>query len=456
MSRARAILSLAWPVLVGQWAALSYMLLDTIMTGHASPTDLAAVGLGNSIYISSYIGLMGVLMSLNPVIAHYFGAQHQEDIGRVWCQGNWLALMLAVLGIAAISMPDVWLVMSKVEPPVRAAVGDYLVAIAFALPAALLFRVMYAFNTAVSRPKLIMAINLGGMVLKLPLNYVLIYGKLGLPALGSTGCGIATAIVMWTSCAAGWWIMRRDPFYQRFAIRFDWPRWSQQKELLRLGVPIGLTNAVEVTSFTFMALLAARLGTAVSAGHQISSNLAALCFMPPLALAVATSTLVAQALGAHNPVEARRYALTGLRLGLAEGLALALTVWLGRETLIGWYTSDPGVATVAMTLLPLVALFHIFDSLQVLAGFSLRSYKRTLAPLLIYSIGLWGLGLVGGYWIAFQPIFNDTGLGARGLWLAASGALGIAALTLIAYLGIVSRREVFTVHNERPDPLLLS
>jgi len=235
--------------------------------------------------------------------------------------------------------------------------------------------------------------------------------------------------------------MRRDPFYARFAFRFDTPRWSRLKELLHLGVPIGLTNAVEVTSFTFMALLAARLGTAVSGGHQITSNLAALCFMPPLALAVATSTLVAQSLGARDPVEARRFALTGLRLGLIEGLTLALAVWLGRETIVGWYTSDPGVTTVALALIPLLAIFHVFDAQQVIAGFALRSYKRTLAPLLIYSIALWGLGLVGGFWIAFHPVLGPEGLGAPGLWLAASVALGIAASTLIAYLAIISRRE---------------
>ena len=439
MKIARQILALAWPVLIGQWAALAYGLLDTMMTGHASPVELAAVALGNSIYVSSYIGLMGVLMALNPVIAHHYGAGRHASIGTVWVQGTWLALFLTVVGEVTLAFPDVWLVMSEVEPAVRAAVGGYLQAIACALPAALIFRVMYAFNNAVSRPKLIMLINLGGLLLKLPLNYLLIYGKFGLPELGAAGCGIATAIVMWVSCALGWWATRRDPFYARFTIRFDWPRWTVQKELLRLGVPIGLTNAVEVTSFTFMALLAARLGTEVTGGHQITSNLAALCFMPPLALAVATSTLVAQALGAKDPVQARRCALTGLRLGLIEGLTLSTLIWFGREHIVRWYTSDPTVAGVALTLLPLLAIFHIFDSQQVLAGFSLRSYKRTLAPLLIYSLALWGLGLVGGYWIAFHPVLGDTPLGARGLWGAASVALGIAASTLIAYLAIVSR-----------------
>ena len=450
MSLARRILSLAWPVLIGQWAALAYGVLDTVMTGHASPTDLAAVGLGSAIYVSSFIGLMGVLMALNPVIAHHYGAQHYEAIGQTWMQGVWLSCALSVLGVTALGFPDLWLMMSEVTPAVRQGVGSYLQAIAVALPAALLFRSMYAFNTAVSRPKLIMLINLLGLVCKAPLNYVLIYGKFGLPALGATGCGIATAIVMWMSVGIGFLIMRRDPFYQRFGIRFDWPKWSRQKELLRLGVPIGVSNMIEVTSFTFMALLVARLGTQVSGGHQITANLAALCFMAPLSLAIATSTLVAQALGSKDAALARRTAFTGVRLGMAGAALTSALIWFGRDTIIGWYTSDAQVAAVFAGLIPFLVLFQMFDAQQVIAGFALRAYKRTLAPLIIYTIALWGMGLCGGYWIAFHSFADHAPLGASGLWLAAGCSLAVAALTLLAYLGRVSRTSIVQTSTRIP------
>ena len=293
MSLTRRLLTLAWPVLIGHWAAVSFGVVDTAMTGHASAQDLAAVALGAAIYMSVFVGLAGVIMALNPIIAHHYGANADEEIGKTWFQGVWLAVWMSGVGFIALAFPDVWLVMSDVTPEVRRGLGAYLHAVSFALPAGLLFRSMYAFNTAVSRPKVVMAINLLGLALKVLLNYVLIYGKLGLPAYGAAGCGMATAIVLWLSCAAGYWVMRRDAFYARFNIRFDWPIWRSQKALLRLGVPMGLSHIVEVTSFTFMALLAARLGTQTTGGHQITANLAALCFMMPLSLAVATSTLTA-------------------------------------------------------------------------------------------------------------------------------------------------------------------
>ena len=439
MKLARRIASLAWPVLIGQWAALAYGVLDTAMAGHASPRDLAAVALGASIYTSAFVGLMGVLMALNPVIAHHFGARRDAAIGRAWFQGIWLSFALTALGVTLLGFPDVWLVMSNVDPEVRDGVSGYLRAIAFALPAALIFRSMYAFNTAVSRPKLIMLINLIGLALKAPLNYVLIYGKFGFPELGATGCGVATAIVMWLIIAVGGFIMVRDPFYRRFEIRFSWPRWADQKELLRLGIPIGLSHLIEVTSFTFMALLAARLGTSVTGGHQITSNLAALSFMMPMSIAVATSTLVAQALGADDRALARRIAYAGWRLALCGACLVSSVVYFGRTTIVGWYTSDASVAAVAMTLLPVLAVFHLFDAQQAVAGFVLRAYKRTLAPLLTYAVALWGLGLLGGYWIAFHPVLNDTGLGARGLWLAASLSLALAGIVLFLYLAKVSK-----------------
>lgn len=420
---------------------MGFGVIDTIMTGHASPQDLAAMALGAAIYTTVFVGLMGVIMALNPVIAHHFGGKRDAEIGKSWFQGVWLSVWLTFVGIAVLSFPDAWLFMSKVEPDVGLRVGGYLSALAFALPAALLFRTMYAFNTAVSRPKLVMMINLIGLACKLPLNYVLIYGKFGLPALGATGCGVATAIVMWGSCLIGYAVMRRDPFYERFMLRFDWPRWPAQKELLRLGVPMGLAYMIEVTSFTFMALLVARLGTQMVGGHQIASNVAVFCYMVPLALSIATSTLTAQALGAGDRALARRTTLTGLRLALLTSGTLAAFIWGASDWIVHAYTSDAIVAGVALSLIPYLACFHVFDALQCVASFSLRAYKRAVVPLITYVLALWGIGLGGGYWVAFHPVINDQALGARGLWLGSTISLAFAAAVLLTWFAIISRQK---------------
>jgi multidrug resistance protein, MATE family len=183
----------------------------------------------------------------------------------------------------------------------------------------------------------------------------------------------------------------------------------------------------EVTSFTFMAVLIARLGTIAVAGHQIVANLAAILFMVPLALGIATSVLVAQSLGAGDARVARRAALRGIRLTLAIAAAAATVIWLARGPIVGWYTTDGAVAALALSLIGLAAIFHLFDAAQGVAGFILRGYKNTFWPMVIYGVALWGIGLGGGYWIALHVTPFGPPRGVDGFWEAATVALVITA-----------------------------
>jgi MATE family multidrug resistance protein len=438
----RRILAQAWPVLIGQWALIAFGVTDTIMVGHSSPQDLAAMALGASIYGSVFVGLMGVVLALTPIIGQHYGGRRHEAIGRTYMQGLWLALWLTVVGTVAMGFPDVWLVMSAVDANVAARVADYLHALTFALPAALIFRTVYALNVAVSRPKVTMSINLIGLAIKVPLTYVLVYGRFGMPAMGAAGCGYATAAVMWSACILAILALSRDSFYKTFRIRFDWPRWPHQRELLRLGIPTGLSYIVEVTSFTFMTLLVAGLGTSVTGGHQVVANIAAVCYMLPLALSVATSAIVAQAIGADDAIGARRATRAGLRLAIVVALFVATTLWFGREWIVGFYTDDDAVRRVALSLVGFVVLFHCFDALQGICSFVLRAYKHAIAPMLVYAVSLWGVGLVGGWWIAFHPVFGYAPLGARGLWGAATLSLGLAAVFLLGWMLRISRQPL--------------
>ena len=438
----RRIVGQAWPVLIGQWASIGFGVADTVMVGHSSAQDLAAMALGSSIYASVFVGLMGVVIALTPIIAQHYGGKRLEAIGATYMQGLWLALWLTLVGDLAMGFPDVWLVMSSVDESVTTRVASYLHALMYALPAALVFRTVYALNVAVSRPKVTMAINLAGLALKVPLNYVLVYGKVGLPAMGAAGCGYATAIVMWASCGLALVALSRDGFYRQFTIRFAWPRWIHQRELLKLGIPTGLSYIVEVTSFTFMTLLVAGLGTTVTGGHQIVANLAALCFMLPLSLSVATSALVAQAIGSDDAVAARRTTRAGLRLSIGVALVVSCALWFARGTVVGLYTDDPQVRSVALSLIGFVAVFHSFDAIQGMSGFVLRAYKHAVAPMLVYTVSLWGIGLCGGWWIAFHPVIGGVPQGARGLWAAATFSLGLAAGVLLLWMLHISRQPL--------------
>jgi len=435
-SISKRIFSQAWPVLVSQWAGMAFAVMDTTMTGHASATDLAAMGLAVSVYITVFVGLMGVLHALIPILAQHFGAGRLRDVGGMWGQGIWLSLMLSALGAVAMLFPDLWLSLSgELEPAVRAKVDGYLRALALALPAALAFRTIYALANAVSRPKIVMLINLGAIGIKFVCNSVLIYGLVGLPALGATGAGLSTAITSWATLAAGLWVLRHDPHFRRFHPRIERVRWADIKELLRLGLPMGGSYLVEVCAFTFMALIVAREGTQVIGGQQIVSNLTALSYMMPMSLGVAGAALTAQAIGAGDHALARRTGQAAVSLGVGGALLTALVLYLGRVPIAQAYTSDAGVAAVAIALLPIVPIFHCCDAMQCMVSYLLRAYKVAFVPLLLQTVSLGVVGLLGGWWLGFGP-GRSLWPGLRAALLPAQAPIGAATMWVMAGVGL--------------------
>jgi MATE family multidrug resistance protein len=428
----RGILFQARPIFVGQVAVMLYGVVDTVLTGHASATDLAAMGLGTGVYSSVFVSLLGAINALNPIIAQHHGARRHVAIGASYVQGLWLALLLSTGGGLFLAFPEAWLAWIHAPPAVEVLVTRYLRVLSLALPASLMFRAISALNIAVARPQVVMRMQVVGLALKVLLSYVLIFGELGLPRLGAVGGALASVMVFWALLAAGWAHTRLDPFYRRFEIHWIGPRWTVLRELIRLGIPMGLSYALEATSFTFITLLVARLGTSVMGGHQIVANLAALCFMVPLSLAVATATLTAHAIGAEDGPQAQRTAAAGIRIAVIVSASLALAVWTLRSLIVRLYTNDAAVAAVALTLIPYLAVFHVFDALQTAVGFVLRAHKRAVAPTVIYALTLWGVGLVGGYRLAFRGLWGSP-WGVTGMWLMQSVGLGLAGLLLLAF-----------------------
>ena len=419
---------------------MAFAVVDTVLTGHASSVDLATMGLGLSVYSTVFVALMGATAALNPIVAQHFGGARLAAIGATYTQGLWMALFMSLVGMLPLLFGSFWLPWLHAPTEVEAQVARYLRVLALALPGALMFRAIYAVNTAVSRPHVVMALQLTGLALKVCLSYLLILGGLGLPRMGAVGGAIASLVVFWALFLMGFGYMRRSPFYRCFAVQWAWPRWSAQREILRLGIPMSLSYALEATSFTAITLLAARLGTTVMGGHQVVANLASLCFMLPLSLSVATATLTAQAIGAGEPRRARETALIGMRIGALVAAVTVLMVWTLRGGIVRLYSRDPAVAATALTLIPYLAAFHFFDALQTVASFVLRAYKRAIAPTVIHAAALWGVGVVGGYLVAFGGLWGPP-WGIAGMWLMQSIALALAALLLVGfYVGLPQSR----------------
>ena len=445
---ARRIGELAWPVFIGQLSVVAFSTVDTVLLGRHSAADLAALAVGAAAYITVFIGLMGAVLAVGPIVGQLYGAGRLHDAGRQLHQAVWVALGLSVLGSAALLFPAPFLALAQLAPTDEERVRTYLRVLAFSLPASLLFASYRGFNTAVSRPKAVMALQLCGLAAKIPLSMLLIGGvpALGLRPLGVVGCALATAIVMWLQALLAWQVLRRDAFYAPFALRgrgLDAPDrralWAQ----LRLGVPMGISILIDVSGFSLMAVFIARTGTTAVAGHQIAANLVSMLFMLPLAVANATSVLVAQSVGARDLPHARRLGWHGMQLGMGVAVLLGASVYLGRGTIVRLYTQDAAVVASALPLLAWVAMFHAADAGQSLASFVLRAYRIATVPMFVFAASLWGVGLGGGYLLAFDVTGHTPPAlrGAPGYWAASTAGLMLAALTLTAFLAWVLHRQ---------------
>jgi len=435
----RRIVPLAWPVFVGQVAVLAFATVDTFLLARYSAIDLAALAVGAAIYVSVFVGLMGVVLAVSPIVGQLFGAGDLHKAGRQLHQAAWLAIFLAVLGDLILLFPAPLLSIAHAGAEVESRVRDYLDALAVALPPALLFTAYRGFNTAVSRPKAVMSLQVAGLLFKIPLSAVLVWGVGPIPSLGTLGCGIATAIVMWLQCAAGLWLLHRDEFYDQFGLRhgkLERPHWPDLRALLRLGVPMGSSIAIEVTGFTFMAIFIARLGPTTVAGHELAINLVSMMFMMPMAIGSAAGTLVAQAIGARDHEDARRVAGHSMELGLAVAAVMGGACFLFREQVLRLYTHDAGILAAALPLLLWVWIFHTADAAQTVAANVLRAYHIATAPVVIYALAIWGVGIGGGYTLAFSGAawVPDSLRGASGFWSAATAGLVLAALGLSLFM----------------------
>jgi MATE family multidrug resistance protein len=430
-----ALLKLAGPLLIGQLAVIAFGVLDTAMTARYSADDLAALAMASAIFISIYVGLTGVVSALAPIAGQLFGAKRYSEIGEEVRQATWLALGLTILGCFILLNADYLLEISRISPDIEDKAKLYLSILALGLPASMGMRVLMALHNAVSRPTVITVVQLIGLALKLPLNLLFIYGGLGIAGMGGPGCAVATVIINWSWLFMTLGFVLFDRFYRPFKIfeRFSMPDWHRIWTLLKLGAPIGFSYLIEVTSFTFMSLFIARLGTTALAGHQIVANMGTVIYMVPLSLSIATMTLVSQSIGANKPERAEEIGWSSVFFTSALCITIGIAVWVFRLQLLDLYDPPEAVKVFSVPLFLFIAFYQIFDALQVTAAFILRAYRIAFWPMLIYAGSLWGVGLGGGYLMGFNVLGNTPTIlqGANGFWAGNSISLGLAACLLL-------------------------
>ncbi len=427
----RTLSILGGPILIAQLAQMANGVIDTIMAGHASAEDLAAVGIGSSLWMPLFLFFMGMLGALQPIISGYNGAREVEKIMPATWQGLYLAAAGSVIMILLLTHVHPVLAILNLEANTARITQGYLNAFAWGIPALLLMTALRGLTDGLGHTRVIMAFSVISTLINLPMNYIFIYGKLGLPAMGGIGCGWATSISNGVAAAALLVYLNRSRVYRQFHLIADWvrPDPSGLRYILGIGVPIGFTIFVEASLFSVIALFLAPLGPVVVAGHQIALNVVSLLFMLPLSIGMALTLRVSFLIGARAPATARLISRSSLILAAATALVFAILLFVFSREIAALYTSDTKVQAVTVRLLMFAALFQIADVIQVTCISALRGYKDTRIPMFIMLFSFWGVGLPLGYLLTFTDWLVPA-MGAAGFWAGLTGGLASASILL--------------------------
>jgi multidrug resistance protein, MATE family len=435
-----ATLALAAPLAAANLAQMAMGVTNTVMVARLGVMPLAAVGLGGMFYFTVGVMLQGILFAVAPLAAHALGARDRRAAGRIAGAGLALAALFAVPFIAGLTSLDRLLQALGYEAGLAAEIGRYLRALAWGAPAFLGFGVLQSLIAATSRTRPIMAVVLICVAGNAVLNWMLIFGHLGAPALGVTGSGYASSVNQWLMLAGlalcinimpglGGLHMLRGTFV---AGR------TEIGNILRLGLPIGGIRGLEAGVFLAASILIGLLGAAALGAHQLVINCASISFMVPLGLGQAATVRVAYELGAGRSVAARRAGFVALALGIGFMGGAAVVLWTFPQAIIAAYVdianpANRALVQIARRLIAIAAMFQVFDGMQVIAVGALRGYRDTFVPMLIAAFGYWGAGFAGGWILAFP-----LGYGAVGVWWGLALGLAVVAVLLTLRLHLIA------------------
>jgi len=424
----KKLMRLGGPLIINNLSVAGMQFADAVMAGSLGAKELAAVAVGGSVWFVFFTLCLGILMAIAPIVARHFGAGKYNLIGRYTRQGIYLAVLMGVpLVIFGQYAAAPILEFFGIDPDFRGLAGGYLSAIMFGAPGIFVFLALRFTTEGSGLMRPIMFTSVFSLVCNVFLNYVLMFGHFGAPALGAIGCGYASAITMWIVMFTLGGYMMLSESYRPFHIfsKVAPLRLSVFKEIIWLGVPIAVTITAEAGLFSAVSILIGTRGTEITAAHQIAISFSSTTFMIPLALSAATTVLVGQSIGAGKFHEARIGGLVGITLCAGFMTVSALFLLTFRDAVVGLYTNDAAVTGIAISLLLMAALFQIADGIQIGAAGALRGYKDTAVPMAINMFAFWVLAFPLAYLaaITFEAPPNY-------IWAGFVVGLGVAAILL--------------------------
>lgn len=419
------LLKIGLPIVGTQLLGMGLNVTDTIMAGNLSAADLAGVAVGNALYHPVTLFGMAILVAINPIASQYLGGRKFDEIGKSARQTLWLIGFLTIPAFLLLRNLDVILVWANVDPEIIPKSSEYLKAISWGVPGLFVFAGLRYFceGLAITKPAMYMALIM--LLINIPADYILMYGKLGFEPMGAKGTGYATTIVQTAGGISMIIFTGKFRPFKRFHIfaKTKGPEWASIKELLRVGLPNGVSSTLEILLFAAVSVLMGTLSVTASASHQVALSIAATVFMIPLGLSMAISQRVGLAVGQGSMENARFRGFLGTGVCTAIMIVTAMLIFTFPEAIVSIYSNDPEVMAVAVSLIFYAGLFQISDGLQVGGFGALRGLKDTRMPMVFNFISYWVVGFTVGYYLG---IVSDFGPG--GLWMGLISGLTVAAV----------------------------
>jgi MATE family multidrug resistance protein len=432
------MLRLAVPVVLAELGWMTMGVVDSVMVGRVGPEPLGGVGIGRGVFMAAMVAGIGLLLGLDTVVARAHGARDARACNVWLLHGVYLSVLVAVPLTAGLLSARAWFGALDLHPEVLASMRPYFTAMCWSVLPLLLYTAFRRYLQAVNRVRAVMIALVSANVVNVVANWILIYGRLGFPAMGAAGAGWATFASSWYMAVfllgvillldreEGTGLLRTPRTFERARIA----------RLVGLGGPAALQLALEVGVFATATALAGRLAPADLAAHHIALTLASITFMVPLGVASAAAVRVGQLLGSGDPAGARQAGWAALWLGTTFMIVSAAAFLVVPRPLLGAFTTDAAVVAIGVRLLAVAALFQLFDGLQVVSTGALRGAGDTRTPMVTNLVGHWLVGLPVGAWLCF-----GAGWGVIGLWVGWLVGLGAVGAFLVGVWARASRRD---------------
>ncbi len=422
----RYIAAQAWGIFVSLIAAMLMALADTVVLGHYNTVDLAAVAIGSGAFIVVEFSLFGILQAVAPLSAELYGAGRHRAAALMLQQATWLTFLIFIPGVLLLVYPDWFLKLTEIPPEIDEKARLYLKILAFGLPAALLYRTFYAFCSALGLVRVLLRIGLIALVLHIFLASFLALKGFGQP-LGLLGCAISNVILNYFMLvlAALWALKSTDAAHLHLFGKWYLPNKKRWARLLKIGLPMGMTNCIESSAFVLVSVLLAPLGAEAVGAYRVLGGLASILYIIPLSIAVAVMAETAQALGAKDSRRLLSASRSGLGLASSIALVSAASILLLGDFYVRFNTNSAAITAIALPLLWLIAAYQLFDSIQTVIMHLLRACQITILPMIFQVACFWIVGLLGGWILCYRYHFHT-----EGFLLSLDAALILLAIVL--------------------------